>query len=240
MLFHRHSELGFRKRRVKVLPPCSLLLLLALPWSFLVNGKSSPLAPIEHNGELYIPVSALKAAGAQVSMQGHEVHIQFLPYQGGANQMEGVEGPANTWLNNGVWRTRVLKVEPTVDPFDANKPGYNVTLEMRNASTKAVSPFITGVEYPQLFDSGEVALKVDEGAWQTRLQMKEMLQGGGITATIPFYYPHGTAAEDVKPAAKLVMPINTSSGLLRDTGLKYAVKAPAFRIRLQSPKETTP
>ena len=234
MLLPRFPERNSRIRRRGMLPPCSLLLLFALPWSFLVNGKSGSLPPIEHNGELYVPVSALKAAGAQVSMQGHEVRIQFLPYQGGANQMEGVEGPANTWLNNGVWRTRVLKVEPTVDPFDANKPGYMVTLEMRNASTKSVSPFITGVEYPQLFDAGEVALKVDEGAWQTRLQMKEMLQGGGITATIPFYYPHGTPSGDVKPATKLVIPINTGSGLLRDTGLKYATKAPAFRIRLQS------
>ena len=240
MLFPRYFASGVRRQRPKYLPPCCLLALLALPWAVLVNGRVASVSPITQNGELYVPVSALKAAGAQVSIQGREVHIQFLPYQGGANQMAGVEGPVNTWVHNGLWRTRVLRVEPTVDPYDPQKPGYNVTMEMRNASVKTVSPFLTGVEYPQLFDAGEVALKVDEGAWQTRMQMKEMLQGSGITATIPFYYPHGTATEDVKPAAKFVIPVNTGSGLLRDTGLKYAVKSPAFRIWLTPEKEATP
>ncbi len=219
------------------LPPCSLLLFLGLPWTLLVNGKASSVAPIEQNGQLYIPLSALKAAGAQVSVQGHDARVQFLPYQGGANQVEGVEGLANTWLNNGVWRVRVLKVEPTTDPFDPQKPGYNVTLEARNASAKTASLFQTGVEFPQLFDADESVLKVDESAWQTRLQMKDLLQGSGLTATIPFYYPHGTAAEAVKAPLKLVLPISAGSGLLRDTGLKYAVKSPTFRIWLQPQKQ---
>ena len=240
MLLSRLFGRCFRIRRWKSLPPCSLFLIVALPWSCLVNGRAGTNAPIEQNGELYVPLSALKAAGAQVSIQGREVHIQFLPYQGGANQLEGVEGPVNTWLNNGLWRVRVLKVEAVTDPFDTSRQGYNVTLEMRNASTKTLSPFQTGVQFPQLFDAGEVALKVDEGAWQTRLQMKEMLQGGGITTTIAFYYPHGTPAVEVKPAAKLILPINMGSGLLRDTGLKYAAKSPAFRVKLTSQQETAP
>ena len=186
---------------------------------------------------MYVSLSALQAAGAQVTRDGNQVRIQFLPYQGGTNQGDAVEGGVNTWLNNGLWRVRVLKVETLVDPFDAAKPGYAVTLEVRNATKRTLSLFQSGVDYPQLVDAGQTALKVDEGAWQTRLQMKDMIQGSGLTATIPFYYPHGTPPTSVSAPSKIIVPINTASGLLRDTGLKYAVKAPTLRIWLQPKRD---
>src|SRR5579871_596051 len=117
-----------RKRRRRSSLLCGFAWFLALPGSLLINGKSNPTALIEQNGELYVSLSALKAAGAQVTHAGDLISLQFLPYQGGANQADAVEGGMNAWLNNGIWRVRVLKVDPTVDPFDAAKPGYRVTL----------------------------------------------------------------------------------------------------------------
>lgn len=213
-------------------PLCSAAWLLMLPGALLINGKSSSTAPITQNGEMYVSLAALQAAGAQVTRIGNQVHLQFLPYQGGTNQADAVEGSMNTWLNNGIWRIRILKVEPTVDPFDAAKPGYAVTLEVRNATKRTLSPFQTGVEYPQLVDENQTALKVDEGAWQTRLQMKNLMQGSGLTATIPFYYPHDTPQKGISAPVKIIIPVNPASGLLRDTGLKYAVKAPTLRVWL--------
>jgi hypothetical protein len=229
----RTSSLFCRRRRRRSATLYGFAWFLALPGALLINGKPSTMPVIEKNGELYVSLSALKMAGMQVTHDGNRVSIQFLPYQGGASQADAVEGGPNAWLNNGIWRMRVLKVEPTVDPFDPAKPGYNVTMEARNAVTKTLTMFQTGVKNPQLVDENGAELKVDEGAWQTRLQMKEMLQGGGLTATIAFYYPHGTPAADVKSPAKLVLPIDTANGLLRDTGLKYAVKSPTLRIWLK-------
>ena len=213
---------------------CSAAWLLLLPGALLINGKSSSSAPITQNGEIYVSLSSLQVAGAQVTRVGNQGHLQFLPYQGGTNQAEAVEGGMNTWLNNGIWRVRILKVEPTVDPFDAAKPGYAVTLEVRNATKRTLSLFQTGVEYPHLVDENQTALKVDEGAWQTRLQMKDMVQASGLTAIIPFYYPHDTPKLAVSAPVKIIIPINPANGLLRDTGLKYAVKAPTLRVWLKT------
>lgn len=212
----------------------TLMLFMVLPQQpqsgLTINGKASVTAPIRQNGEVYVPLSALKAAGAQVTTSENKLSIRFLPYEGGSNQADAVEGNANEWLFNGIWRVRAIKVEPMTDPFDGNKPGYAVTLEVRNGAKKAVSMFATGAQMPQLVDVDGTALKVDEGAWQTRAQMKELLPGGSLTATIPFYYPHGTPKESVREPEKLVLLIDTKSGLLRDTGLKYATPSPAFRI----------
>lgn len=38
----------------------------------------------------------------------------------------------------------------------------------------------------------------------------------------------------VSAPVKIIIPINSASGLLRDTGLKYAVKAPTLRVWLKT------
>jgi hypothetical protein len=233
----RTSFFSRRKSRRRSSLLCGFVWFLALPGSLLINGKLNPEALLEHNGELYVSVSALKSAGAQVTHVGGQISIQFLPYQGGANQADAVEGGMNAWLNNGIWRVRVLKVEATVDPFDAAKPGYNVTLEVRNATTKTLTMFQTGVKNPEMSAEDGATLKVDEGAWQVRAQMQELIRGAGLTATIAFYYPHGTPATDMKAPLKFVLPIVKTDGLLRDTGLKYAVSAPTLRIWLKPEAE---
>lgn len=230
---------GSNQKGMRLRPPinalCGLAFLALTPsLSLVVNGKSSESAPIRQGDEVYIPLSALKAAGAEVIVKEGVLHVRFLPVTGGSNQITAVEGAANEWLFNGIWRVRILKTEPTVDPFDENKPGVAVTLEARNGTQKSISLFTTGAGNPELIDEGGVSLKVDEGAWQVKMLNKTLLPGEGVTATIAFYYPHGTAASATKAPGKLIVPIDTQNGLLRDTGLKYSVKAPSFRVSFKS------
>src|SRR5690349_14813795 len=70
-------------------------------WALMINGKTVQTAPIQQSDEVYIPLSALKAAGAQVTMTDGKLSIRFLPVTGGANQIDAIEGDRSEWLFNG-------------------------------------------------------------------------------------------------------------------------------------------
>jgi hypothetical protein len=206
------------------------LVMGAATGSLFINGRASSKAPLEKDGEYYIPLSALKAAGAEVSVKGNEVRIRFEPVTGGTHQADAVEGRLNEWLFNGIWRVKVTGVAPTVDPFDKDRPGYKVTIECRNGSTKTISQFNTGMKYPQLFDEINTKLTIDENGWQTGSWFKELPAGGSVVHDAVFYYPHGTHQGSVKKPAKLLILVDVNDGLLKGSGLKYTTKAPSFRI----------
>lgn len=210
-------------------PRCGAAGALAL----FVNGKASSAAPLVHDREVYVPVSALKAGGAQVTVDGKAVRIQFLPVTGGTYQTDAVEGRMKEWLFNGIWRVRVLDVESIVDPYNPQRPGWGVTFEIANGAGKATSQFVTGLKYPELFDVKEKKLAIDENDWQTASWFKELPPGGAVKHTAKFYYPSGTPAEAVAAPAKVLVRVDVNDGNLRGSGLKYNVKSPSLRIFLE-------
>src|SRR5437016_6083167 len=87
-----------------------------------INGKAAEGKVMTVDGKLYVPVSALKAAGVNTSVDGDTLSLSF-PAAGGAGQQRGVEGSIGEWLFNGVWRFRVESVE-------AQSEGYKVNVEI--------------------------------------------------------------------------------------------------------------
>lgn len=197
-----------------------------------INGKLSKLSPITQDNETYVPVSALKAAGAEVSTSGAEVRIRFEPVKGGTYQTDAVEGRKNEWVFNGIWRVRILDIQPIVDQFNPQRPGWGVTFEFANGSKKAASQFVTGVKYPDLFDTDENKLTIDENDWQTGSWFKELPPGGQVKHTAKFYYPSGTPSNAVRQPGKVLILIDTNDGNFRGTGLKYSSKNPSLRFFL--------
>ena len=196
-----------------------------------INGKPAAHAPISQNGETWVSVSDLKAAGAQVTVGDGRLSIRFRPDSGGAHQITGVEGAKGEWLFNGIWRLRATAVEVAEKPFSNGVPGWAVTVEIRNGSNKEVSLFNTGVGLPTLALADGTILKADEGDWQT-ISFRQMLPGAAVTHALKFWFPSGTVKSGTKPAVRLVVPVDVRSGLLRDTGLHYTGGAPAFRVTL--------
>jgi hypothetical protein len=209
---------------------CASVVLGAATHSLYINGRASKKIPIIKDGEYYIPLSSIKEAGAEVSMNDKEVRIRFEPITGGSHQVDATEGKTNEWLFNGIWRVKVTGVAPTVDPYDRERPGYKVTIECRNGTTKTISQFATGMKYPQLFDENNTKLTIDENGWQTGSWFKELPQGASVSNDAVFYYPHGTPAASVRKPGKLLILVDVNDGNLKGTGLKYSAKSPSFRI----------
>jgi len=201
--------------------------------SVFINGKAAGVPPVVKDGEIYIPVSALRAAGAQVTKTDKELRIRFEPAQGGAYQAEAVEGRLNEWLFNGLWRVQVSQIEPITDPFNSARPGWAVTLEFANGSRKSTSQFVTGVTYPELYDEKDRKLTIDENDWQTGSWFKELPPGGKVKHSAKFYYPSGTPAASTDRPKKLLILVDVNNGNFKSTGLKYSVKNPSFRISLE-------
>ena len=197
----------------------------------MINGKPAAHAPVVQNGETYVSLSDLKAAGAQVTVSGGQTSIRFRPDSGGAYQVAAVEGTRGEWLFNGIWRLKAGAVSACERPFSDHIPGWAVEIEVRNGSTKEVALHNTGVQLPTLALSDGTVLKADEGDWQL-ICFRQMLPGASVTHTLKFYFPHGTTSSQVKPAERLVVNADTKFGLLRDTGLHYTA-GPAFRVSLK-------
>ena len=200
--------------------------------SLFINGKASKFSPITQNNEIYVPISALKAAGAEVSLTGNEVRVRFEPAKGGTYQADALEGRKNEWVFNGIWRVQILDIQPIVDPFNPQRPGWGVTFEFANGSKKSASQFVTGVKYPDLFDADENKLTIDENDWQTGSWFKELPPGGSVKHTAKFYYPSGTPSSVVRKPAKVLILVDANDGNFRGTGLKYSSKNPSLRFFL--------
>jgi hypothetical protein len=123
-----------------------------------INGKKAASAPIERNGELFVSARALRAAGAEVTVAGNRVSIQFQP-PGGRNQVNAHEGVMGEFVSNDTWRVKVLSVEPAANPFTNRGPGFRVKIEVRNLANRALSLHGSGLETIQLVDdAGRILL----------------------------------------------------------------------------------
>jgi len=158
------------------------------------------------------------------------------PVAGGAQQVTATEGKTGQWLFNGIWRVCVLKVAAIRHPLEAERPGVGVLVEFRNGSKKTLTLHRTGVEgKPVLMDSDGNAPTLDENDWQIGAYFKDLIPAQSVRHEIKFYYPAGATAESLQSALpeKLILLMDPKNGLLRDTGLKYSVKDPSFRIFLK-------
>ncbi len=202
---------------------------LSAPMKLIINGKSVPGKTATVEGQTYVPLSALKAAGATADTKGDTLTINF-PSAGGANQATALEGNINDWLFNGIWRFRVTGVRAN----DDGRPGWKVHVELRNG-TKIDNLALDGSGFDSLrlimADSNSISPYniVD-------IASKGIGQGQSIELDVLFYDDDGAGRKPDKLILK-IQPDNDTKGFLKNQGATYSTADPSFRINFTPSKE---
>ncbi|MBS2040067.1 hypothetical protein JST97_34085 [bacterium] len=196
-----------------------------------INGKPAAHGLLQHQGKTWICLDDLKAGGAQVTSTSDGLTIRFRPDEGGAQQITAVEGRHGEWLFNGIWRLQAGSPTLIRKPFsgEPGTPGWGIQVELRNGATREVSLQQTGVQLPTLALRNGTVLKADEGDWQ-QICFRALLPGATVKHQLKFYFPHATPDSAAEPGQRLVVPVDTNFGLLKDTGLRYSTPAPSIRV----------
>ena len=187
-----------------------------------VNGKSVPGKTIVSKDQTYVPLSALKAAGATASIQNGILAITFAP-AGGANQVGAVEGGLNEWLFNGIWRFRVESVTATED-----RPGWKLHAELRNG-TKMDNVALGGTG----FDSLKLIMADGNpvGVYNITDLDKPLGQGSSAVVDLIFYDDDGNGRKPEKLILR-IDPDKPTIDFLKRNGAAYSVGDPSFRVKL--------
>ncbi|RIH83574.1 hypothetical protein Mterra_02231 [Calidithermus terrae] len=209
-----------------------LVFALGLVWAatnyrLVINGKPASTPAIVVGGKTYVPLEALKAAGVGVSVSGSTLSLT-LPGarqgQGGANQVAALEGCVNEWLFNGIWRFRVLSLEPLPA---GGRGGWRAKVELRNGTT-ANGAALAGTGWQGLM------LVLDDGntleSQYVEMRDKPFAQGTGLVQEAVFY-----SDDTAKTPTKLLLLLDPKK---MNTSLKirYSVADPSFRVRLDCRK----
>jgi hypothetical protein len=211
-----------------------------------VNGQTSSVPAVVINGQTYVPLSALTAAGASATTTSSSLSLT-LPgtkvaaapagnVKGGANQLAALEGCIGETLFNGVWRFRVTSLSAaTVE----GKPGYLVALEMRNGSPRPQYVYATGLSNTN--DAYTLAAADgNTGIWRTNYTLNDFAdrnvpQAGLFTYTFKFWPDDNATPEQANQVpTKFIMRINTKYVTKADT--PYSVPDPSFRVNLTCKK----
>jgi len=209
----------------------------AQEYSLSIDGQPAAQGAITVDGQIYVPLEALTQAGVTATISGTALSLSFPGTQlaGGANQRASLEGCMDQTFFNGIWRVRVLSLEPISK--DGATPGWGLTVEMRNGQQATLMPVDTGISGTgggiQLVMMDETILPVDPLDVQ-RLTFASLPQGGGITHQLKFYYPFGTSQEQVKEPIKFLFEMKPEQiGFsLQQAGVAYSTPTPSLRVRL--------
>ncbi|MGV3618171.1 MAG: hypothetical protein ACO1SV_22825 [Fimbriimonas sp.] len=120
-----------------------------------INGAKADGAILIQGGEPYIPLRALRAAGADVTATEERVTVQFQPAKPAA-PAETVVGGIRQYVSNGQWAVRVQDVRDATNPHFGRGKGFGVTLELRNLRDQAISPSASGMQIQLLDANGKV------------------------------------------------------------------------------------
>ncbi len=216
-----------------------LSLALAQDYTLSIGGQTLPQTAITLNGQVYVPLEALTQAGvvAVIDQNTLSLTLPNAVIMGGANQRESLEGCLGQDFFNGVWRVRVLSLEPIKrDPGTViETPGWGLTVEVRNGTTQTLQPVFTGVsgtgEGVQLVMDDETILNVD-GLDVQAVTFASLPQGGGVTHQLKFWYPYG-ATGDTEPDRLLfeIKPEEVAPAL-QQAGVAYSTPNPSLRVSL--------
>lgn len=148
-----------------------------------INGKKSAKPPIVKGAETYIPLSALKAAGAGVTVERNKISVQFAP-PAGRDERPYVEGMIDEYVSNEAFRVKVTNIQPISNPFGTGGDGFSADIEVRNLLNKSESLHGAGLDGPRLIDSAANSLSPTSSSFPGRNQFLE--PGGSFTNTVKF------------------------------------------------------
>jgi hypothetical protein len=219
----------------------SLLLGLSLgfaqEYSLTIDGQTAARGAITVDGQIYVPLEALTGAGVTATISGTSLSLSLTDTRtaGGANQRASLEGCMDETFFNGIWRVRVLSLEPISK--DGVTPGWGLTIEMRNGQQATLMPTDTGIsgtgEGIQLVLADGTILPVDPYEVQ-RLTYASLPQGGGVTHQLKFYPPFGTSQDQVSEPVKFLFEMKPDriGFSLQQAGVAYSTSSPSLRVQL--------
>jgi|SRR5579864_2607412 len=165
------------------------------------------------------------------------------PAPGGANQRSALQGCANQWLFDGIWRLKVDSVTPLSDPDMAGYFGWGVTVELRNGTSADYTPISTGFQNLELAFADGSTLQVDattQGELDAQvLEYHDFPQATGFKHKLTFWYPANTQQSAVQKPVKFVVLIDpTYRAQHADSGQpNYTTANPSFRVMLNCPSK---
>ncbi len=196
--------------------------------ALIINGKAVPGKTVVVKGQTYVPVSALKAAGASVALSSGKLTITFptsVAGAGGANQVAALEGGLNDWLFNGIWRFRATSVAP----LEGERPGWKVGVELRNG-TKLDNLALSGSGFESL-----TLVMADGNALKpyniVDITDRPMGQGAQAVLEMTFYDDEGNGRKPEKLLLRIA-PDTFTRDYLKRLGAAYSVPDPSFRVKL--------
>ncbi|MCS7190282.1 MAG: hypothetical protein NZ843_01625 [Fimbriimonadales bacterium] len=170
-----------------------------------INGRTTNDYLVQ-GGKVYVSVNALREAGAVVTTGANRINIQFEPLRGRL-QGDMVEGRIGEWLSNGVWRVRVVKVEPLEKPGYFKGKGFELTIEIRNLSAQTRS-FSEGFDKMILIDDKGTRVSQLAGSFEEMFQ--RVVRADGFTAKILFGDPYNDP--QLGEADKLLITFRSAGG----------------------------
>jgi hypothetical protein len=199
-------------------------------YRLVINGKNVAGQAIVVNGQTYVPLSALKAAGVQSNLSSGTLSLT-LPgasaAAGGANQLSALQGCIGQTLFNGIWRVRATKLEP----IEMNgQKGYGVTVEWRNATHHSLTLAATNVRYGE----GDIALALDNGSTVNMYRYDYGWVGDAIPQAAPYTHQIQFFTDSPAKPSKLILRIEPIAKDSRAVppDVRYTVPDPSFRIDL--------
>ncbi len=147
-----------------------------------VNGKAAKNVALKSKGKVYVAVEDLKTAGAEVTVTGDKVSIQFKPLKEKL-QVDASEGILGEFVQNERFRVKVHSFEPCPNPFGVG-PGYKVKLEIRNLAKTAQVFGTSGLPELQLVDKAGHVLAISAGSLKD--QYTSLAPGNGFTNDVTF------------------------------------------------------
>lgn len=224
-----------------------LALAATTSYSLIVAGQVATDKAIVVSGKTYVPLSALKLLGVTSSLKGSTLTLApgsagSATSPGGANGRASLEGCLGETLFNGIWRLTVKRLDPiTRDPgTGASRPGWGLTVELRNGARATLAPTDTGVsgtgQGVNLILPDGSALEADSLDIQ-KLTFAVMPQGGVAGHQIKYYFPLGTRPEAAVRPIKFLLEIDKSyPAIMQRRGTPYTSPTPSFRVRLDCQK----
>jgi len=216
--------------------------------SLVVNGQVVTGKAIVVKGETFVPLSALKLLGVRASTAGTTLTLAAgsaasagSSTVGGANQRSATEGCQGETLFNGLWRARVVSVEPIVRSETGGTPGWGVTLEFRNGTQKDISPKISfdafGKGIYLIGPDGQSAGDISGDGFYSTFD-KRVPPGGLVRGVARFWAGNDQTswpAFQARKPAKLILSV-LSTVLATNELLAYNTPNPTFRIDLTCQK----
>lgn len=179
---------------------------LLAPRPLYINGKASTKPSIEQGGEVYVPASSLKAAGAEVTMTDKRVSIQFTPLKK-QDEQPYVEGVMGEWVTSGNWRIKVSGIKKIENPIGSGGDGFAIDFEAKNVSSKMQQMAYSGVVAVQIVDSKDQRYAVTSGSFPG--YYADVQPGGGFTNHLELGGDNYTAGDPAKFIVQMDKPFKS-------------------------------